>query len=924
MAVRPSSRLLAGVVAALAIGAGAPGSAAAAPTPQPYGHNDAGGFRNVLPPGEGTTSNAAQIAAFEADNTAYPPHDQDQLGMYANLLYGYPHLKASRIGDYYKDATFGVKPADVERTYSPRDDVTIVRDQFGVPRIYGQTRAGTEFGAGYVAAEDRLFFIDALRSAGRGELSSLAGGSNASMDESVWADTPYNEADLQRQFDDAPAVYGQRGREIQDDVRNFVAGINQYVDEACVNPTKMPGEYALLGKPSYPCTNPWTPEDVLSIGSLVAGIFGKGGGGELRSALVLEQLQKRFGAKGGEKVWEDFRSQNDPEAPTTVHSKRFPYATTPKHAKGVAMPDPGSVDFANVVASSSGATATPDAATAGKLPDQDLLAPLRQHTDESNALLVSARESQSGHPLAVFGPQVSYFMPQILMEEELHAPKTKNEPAMDARGAAFPGTNLYVQLGHGRNYAWSATSAGQDIVDTYAVKLCDPNGGKPTEQSNAYVYKGRCIPFDTLTRDISWTPNPADPTPAGSETLVSYRSKLGIVIARATIHGKPYAYTRLRDTYNHEVDPSVLGFKDFNEESHMSTPKEFMRSASNIALTFNWMYINRRHIAYFNSGQNPPRPKDVDANFPTMGKQRYLWKGFDPDKPQFPLGNLKRQLRIGHPHVVDQNWITSWNNKQAPGYSAADGQYAYGPQYRNQALDDRIKAGIRGPKKMTLPGLISAMEDAGTVDDRGPYDLPYVFGVIGSHGTPAEKAALAKLRAWVRSGSHRIDRNKDGHYDSEAAIRIIDAWWPRLVTAEFEPTLGSASFDAVHSMIAFDDPNRNQHLGSAFDGGWYGYVSKDLRTVLGDRVRGGYSRIYCGAGKLSRCRKALLSSLADALHHDSDAELYPDGSCTLYGGISGDPQACADFIHYRAVGAITQPEEPWVNRPTFQQAVEIK
>ena len=176
----------------------------------------------------------------------------------------------------------------------------------------------------------------------------------------------------------------------------------------------------------------------------------------------------------------------------------------------------------------------------------------------------------------------------------------------------------------------------------------------------------------------------------------------------------------------------------------------------------------------------------------------------------------------------------------------------------------------------------------------------------------------------MKSGSHRIDRNKDGHYDSEAAIRIIDAWWPKLVTAEFKPTLGKKGFDAVHSMLAFDDPNRNQHLGSAFDGGWYGYVSKDLRTLLGRHVRGRYSRVYCGKGHSSACREAMLSSLDNALAHDSDGEIYPEGSCTLFGNISGTPQACSDFIHFRALGAVTQPEVPWVNRPTFQQAVEIK
>ncbi len=40
----------------------------------------------------------------------------------------------------------------------------------------------------------------------------------------------------------------------------------------------------------------------------------------------------------------------------------------------------------------------------------------------------------------------------------------------------------------------------------------------------------------------------------------------------------------------------------------------------------------------------------------------------------------------------------------------------------------------------------------------------------------------------------------------------------------------------------------------------------------------------------------------------------------LYGG---QTQAEHDKIGFSAVGAITQPLIPWVNRPTFQQAVEI-
>src|SRR5439155_6822741 len=111
----------------------------------------------------------------------------------------------------------------------------------------------------------------------------------------------------------------------------------------------------------------------------------------------------------------------------------------------------------------------------------------------SNVLLVSAKHSATHHPIAVMGPQVGYYVPQILMEEDLHG------PGIDAEGATFPGVNLYVQLGHGRDYAWSATSANSHDVDTFAGVLC--------QDAFHYLYKGECRAMDKLTVTNSWTPN---------------------------------------------------------------------------------------------------------------------------------------------------------------------------------------------------------------------------------------------------------------------------------------------------------------------------------------------------------------------------------------------------------------------------------
>src|ERR1700689_801397 len=76
---------------------------------QPYGTNDYGGFRNILPPGTNGFDDVAQLAQFEASGTR-PEHSSDQLQMYSNLTTAAGSVTAATIPNYYKDATFGVQP----------------------------------------------------------------------------------------------------------------------------------------------------------------------------------------------------------------------------------------------------------------------------------------------------------------------------------------------------------------------------------------------------------------------------------------------------------------------------------------------------------------------------------------------------------------------------------------------------------------------------------------------------------------------------------------------------------------------------------------------------------------------------------------------------------------------------------------------
>src|SRR3954467_5374807 len=213
-------------------GAQLPGLPTAGPTPGAYQANDGKGFRDILPPGTRGRYNALELAAFLATGKTVP-HCCDQLGMYRDLVYATPGLTAAQVPSYFKDSSFGVRPGNVERTYSPRSDVTIVRAKsFGVPHVYGRTRDGAMFGLGYVGAEDRLFFMDVLRHAGRGELASFAGGANAGQDAEAWAVAPYTEQDLEKQVADLPKYLGAQGAQIVTDADNYLAGVNEYILEA--------------------------------------------------------------------------------------------------------------------------------------------------------------------------------------------------------------------------------------------------------------------------------------------------------------------------------------------------------------------------------------------------------------------------------------------------------------------------------------------------------------------------------------------------------------------------------------------------------------------------------------------------------------------------------------------------------------------
>ncbi|MFA5787971.1 MAG: penicillin acylase family protein, partial [Actinomycetota bacterium] len=453
---------------------------------------------NIIPPGQKGVFNGAE--AILAQGGTYPPHAVDQLDMYRDLRRA-SREDLSQLDRYFKDASFGVAEGQVERDYSPRAGVRILRDKaFGIPHIYGATRGDVMFATGYVTAEDRLFLMDTMRHLGRGRVSEFLGASDANlaMDRAMYAVAGYDDADLQKMMEDSMARYPAEGKMVLDDFNNFAAGANTYINEALTDPTKMPAEYLALQM----VPQDWVPLDSMAVGTVIGAQLGVAGGDEIRNASLLLELTRAYGQEEGRKIFEDLRERDDPESPMHT-TKRFPYMERGTvDPASVAMPDdPSKVGASQPIAQ--------DHIDGPRGPIR-----LQTHPSMSNAVVVGGGLTASGRPMAVMGPQVAYWSPEVLIEMDLHG------PGIEVRGTAFPGISAYVLMGRGRDYAWSATSSIGDMVDIFAEKLCEPDGKALTTESASYIHNGKCEPMFQRTDTFVAKPS-AGGMPSGPNVMVT-------------------------------------------------------------------------------------------------------------------------------------------------------------------------------------------------------------------------------------------------------------------------------------------------------------------------------------------------------------------------------------------------------------------
>jgi len=644
----------------------------------------------------------------------------------------------------------------------------------------------------------------------------------------------------------------------------------------------------------------------VAIAANVGGIFGKGGGREVDNLCGIDQIAKSTGSPAtARQTFDDLKYANDPAAPTT--SQRVASYNTnlgrvdPKSQPAVDCSTLQKVDGAAKPVTSGLGSGTTISLPADISAVLDGLGAERARKQMSNALLVGGGHTDNGKPIAVFGPQVGYNVPSLLVEKDVHG------PGIDARGVGFAGIDFYALLGRGRNYAWSATSAGADNVDQFVLKLCDPAGGAATTASTGYLHNGTCTKFDAFDHVVDTTSGLAG---TGNKVRLTWHIErapdYGPVTQRGKLtDGTPIAISVKRSTYGMELR-SAIGFRRLNDPRFMAKGYTNFRKAMSegVDYTFNWFFVDAKTIGYQHSCRCPQRAKGVEPDLPAWGTGPWDWKGYIAPASQ--------------PYEVNpkQGYISSWNNKQAPGWRVADDTFSDGPVHRVQMLNSRLDAAIRAKKKLTRANVVGIMEDAATVDLRGQEVLPTLLKVLGTTppaGTPDRVLATReKLEVWAGKGAHRKASDPaQKTYDDAVPAAVMDAWWKRLPDTVF----GAAAGKPVDALGVIVDDATATHGGSAYLDGEYGAVQQDLRQLLGEKVKGAWKQSYCGGGNLEQCRTLLWQSLA-AAGDDLQKEF---NSADLE---QWQRKVSDDEIQFDQLLAGLLPMN-WQNRPTFQQVVQV-
>jgi penicillin G amidase len=444
-----------------------------------------------------------------------------------------------------------------------RQQVEILIDQWGVPHIYAKNEADLFFAQGFNAARDRLFQIDLWHRRGLGRLAEVFGPSFVEQDRA--ARLFLYRGDMSREW----ASYSKDAQQI---AKNFVAGINAYIDWLDQHPESMPFEFKKLNyKPGR-----WAAEDVVRIRS--HGLTGN----------LDDEVARAKMACVGDLKSDEIRVRLEPPWETQVPPGLDP--CLPKDVLRVFNLATQEVRFTPESVSAIAAEAVPLVGDS-----------TAEAQAESNNWVISAARSATGRAIMANDPHREYLEPSLRYIVDLNAPDLH---VIGIGEPAIPG----VSNGHNDWIAWGGTYFGIDEQDLYVYELNRAN-------KNQYKYQNRWEPFRVVHDQIGVRNRPA----------VSVDLKF-------TRHG-PVIYVEEEENRAFAVrtewlEPGTAPYMASLGFMRAQTFKQFENALEGWGSPpINHVYADvKGNIGWAPMGYSPIRP-NWDGLLPVPGDGRYEWAG---------------------------------------------------------------------------------------------------------------------------------------------------------------------------------------------------------------------------------------------------------------------------------------------------------
>jgi penicillin G amidase len=484
------------------------------------------------------------------------------------------------------------------QTAPAASDVTIHRDKFGVPHVYGESAAAIYYGAAYAMAQDRLAQGEMFMRSALGRMAEIMGKDLVAADKDARRRT-LTEAELKAQF-------AALSPEHQAILTAMHAGWHAYVRQVRADPKKLPYEFKEWGiQPTE-----WTLWQFLDVmGSLQRGYGSGGGGHELVNLAFHREMVAKHGEAKAKRIFDDVLPLNDPDAVPIIPDADLRRAQAPAAAFGVQAALPGV-----------GAEALRRLADAREAARAFTQAP----RGASRIFMIGANKSADGKPIM------------------LHA--TADGPDIHITGAGFNVAGFIlppicpVIMGRTPTNGFTFTTGESDLVDIYAEKI---NPANPRQ----YWHNGAWR--DMATREESIAVKGGAPVAFTVERTVH-----GPVIERED--AARVAYTEKNSISGYEL-AGLAAMIELNRAHDLAS---YRRAAEMMPFNFNVNYAGvDGHIALYHSGRLPIRPKNVDPRLPVPGTGEYEWSGvLDPKQHPYVVDPAQGYLHAWNNKVTSASY----------------------------------------------------------------------------------------------------------------------------------------------------------------------------------------------------------------------------------------------------------------------------